>query len=48
MVALLDRFFLLELMKAKMQDFINCRRLVCVKEYSLKFTQFARFALTMV
>ena len=45
----LDRFFLLELMARKIEEFINFRHGgMIVKEYSLKFTQLSKHAPTMV
>ena len=45
----LDRLFPLELRERKMQEFINLHQVgMCVKEYSLKFTQLSKYAPTMV
>lgn len=45
----LDRFFILELRESKMFQFINLKKgNMRVKEYSLEFTQLARYASTMV
>ncbi|KAF3676878.1 V-type proton ATPase subunit G [Capsicum annuum] len=47
--AFLDRFFLLDLREAKVQEFINFKKKsMSVKEYSLKFTQLARYAPTIM
>ena len=48
-MALLDRFFTLELRKMKMQKIINLSHGgMSVKEYSLRFTQLSSHAPTMV
>ncbi|WMV46269.1 hypothetical protein MTR67_039654 [Solanum verrucosum] len=48
-VALLDRFFPLEMREAKVLEFINlCQGSMSVKEYALKVTQLSRYAPTMI
>jgi len=48
-VAFLDRFFPLELMEAKVQEFINLRQgNMSVREYSLKFTKLSKYAPSLV
>ena len=45
----LDRFYTLEIMERKMQEFINLYQGgMCMKEYSLKFNQLSKHAATMV
>ena len=44
-MAFLDRFFLQQLRKAKILEFINLRQgNMMVREYSLRFTQLSRYA----
>ena len=48
-IAILYRFFPLELRERKIQEFINFSQGgMSMKEYSLKFTQLSKHALTMV
>ncbi|WMV13919.1 hypothetical protein MTR67_007304 [Solanum verrucosum] len=47
--AFLDRFFFLEMREARIQEFISLRKQnMSVKEYLSKFTQFSKYAPTMV
>ena len=47
--AFLDRFFPLEMRDEKVQDFINHHQeSMSVREYTLMFTQFSKYALTLI